>query len=102
MDTLTATANRALIKYAVQRAIFCPFSGAILDVSRAVLVQATGSRPFICTAAHWDTVKDSVAAGIQEAKDAGTIGQDVTLDVLDGRDYWTPAGRVRPAAKIAA
>lgn len=100
MDAIEAKVNRELIKYAVQRAIFCPYTGQVLDMRRAVLVQVKGGGSFIMTADWWDAQKANVLLGIEDAKNAGAIPADTQVEVLDGRDYYTPSGRARAASSI--
>lgn len=50
-------AGRMIVKAAVVRAIFCPFTGQILDMRRAVVV-ATPTRSHVMVATKWDEVKD--------------------------------------------
>lgn len=79
-------AQAAIVKAAVVRAIFCPFTGDVLDMRRAVVVD-TGTKLFVCTGTHWDTVKDDIYSAM-----AG-LGKEIK--VYDGRELYTPAGRVR-------
>lgn len=98
MDVLTAKVNRELIKYAVMRAIFCPYTGEVLDMRRAVLVQPNHGSASVCTAAFWDAHSQTVRDGIQQAKDEGKLPADYEIEILDGRDYYTPSGRPRAAS----
>ena len=86
-----ATAERkmqaAVVKAAVMRAIFCPFTGQVLDMRRAVVID-TGTRMFVCTATHWDEVRPS----FEEHLGAEAMAK---VKVYDGRELYTPSGRVR-------
>jgi hypothetical protein len=85
LNPLEKKVNRELLKYAVQRQIFCEFSGNVLDVRRAVLVE-TGTRSWVVSTDRWDEVKDSILS-LPEL--TGKV------NVIDGRDYYTPSGRAR-------
>jgi hypothetical protein len=100
MDALQAKVNRELIKFAVQREIFCPYTKVVLDVRRAVLIQQTGAGAIVCSADYWDKVRGSVLNGIEDAKAAGRLPADYAVEVLDGRDYYLPSGRARAASTI--
>lgn len=79
-------ADAAIVKAAVVRHIFCPFTGDLLDMRRAVVVD-TGTKVFVCTAKHWDLVKADIFAAM--------AAMEKEIKVLDGRELFTPAGRVR-------
>jgi hypothetical protein len=57
-EDMETGAARTLLRYAVQRQIFSPYSGEILDVRRAVLLDGTdhGGGMMIMTAAEYDIV----------------------------------------------
>lgn len=46
-------AGRQLVRAAVMRAIFCPYTNVILDMRRAVVID-TGTRTMVCSATFWD------------------------------------------------
>lgn len=73
-------AGRQLVKAAVMRQIFCPFTGTIMDMRRAVVVD-TGTRQFVMHATHWDEVKDRFFEH---------IGDDAAkrVSVYDGRELF--------------
>ena len=50
--------GRALVKAAVMRAIFCPYTGQVLDMRRAVYVEGR-KHSYVMTAAHWDSLPES-------------------------------------------
>lgn len=54
-------AGRAIVKAAVMRTIFCPFTGKVLDMRRA-LVFSTTTSTFICSAEHWDSLAEESRA----------------------------------------
>lgn len=85
LSQIARRANREILKYAVQRAMFCEFTGSVLDVRRAVLVEAP-HKSYIITTEHWDKVKDSI---LDHPSLAGKV------KVLDGRDYYTASGRAK-------
>lgn len=70
-------AARSILRFAVQRAIFCPSCDRVLDVRRAVLIEikATG-RHLISCGACFDKPR------IQEAVASKQPGE---LDIIDGR-----------------
>jgi len=79
---------RELLKYAVQRQIFSPYGGDLLDMRRAVLIDGTdhGGRMNIMTAADYDKVLASLTA--QGLSLEGAFGHEV--DVYDGRKLFAP------------
>lgn len=89
MTDVEVTVNREVLRYAVQRAIFCPVTNNVLDVRRAVLVtiSVTGQRDVIqiMTATAWDVAEQRVRDGI--------LAQypDATFEVLDGRELFGSA-----------
>lgn len=72
-------AGRMIVKAAVMREIFCPYTGVILDMRRAVVVVSSTSQ-VVCAATHWDTVKDGVLATFTKAR--------LSVDVYDGRELF--------------
>jgi hypothetical protein len=78
---------RELLRYAVQRQIFSPYGGEVLDVSRAVLIDGTdhGGRMSIMSAAEYDKVLASLTASGTTLE--GAFGHEV--DVHDGRVPWS-------------
>ena len=79
--------DAAVVKAAVVRHIFCPYSQVVLDMRRAVVVQ-TGVESRVMTGVVWDTVKDEFFANLSPE-------QAERVKVYDGRELYTPAGRVR-------
>ena len=72
-------AGRQIVKAAVMRSIFCPFTGVVLDMRRAVVLN-TGTASFVCTATHWDEVKDDVLSHLVAA------GREP--NIYDGRELF--------------
>lgn len=85
LSQIARKANREILKWSVCKKIFCDFTGTVLDVRRAVLIEGP-TRSYACTTEHWDTVKDSVLAH------PATAGK---VKVIDGRDYYTASGRAK-------
>src|SRR6185312_11610847 len=75
-------AGRQIVKAAVMREMFCPYTGVILDMRRAVVV-STPNRMFVCAATHWDKV-------VQGLADAGKTITELAPDttVYDGRELF--------------
>jgi hypothetical protein len=73
---IETTVNRQVLKAAVQRAIFCPFTGKCLDTRKAVLVTKNGQGSAIMDGAFYDA---EGKAKLDEAFGAGTY------EVIDGR-----------------
>jgi len=74
--------GRRIVKAAVMRAIFCPYTGVILDMRRAVVV-STPTSMFVCAATHWDkTVQGLADAG----KTIAELAPNTT--VYDGRELF--------------
>jgi len=81
-------AGRAIVKAAVMRAIFCPFTGAVLDMRRAVvIVTPTGSH--VCAATHWDErISEEGGLDAYRAKLSKKLGRPARIDVYDGRELF--------------
>jgi len=77
-------AGRALVKAAVMREIFCPYTGDILDMRRAVVVD-TGTTSFVCTARHWDELLAEHPTTLADMKRLNG-GRPVKL--YDGRELF--------------
>jgi hypothetical protein len=76
----------AIVKAAVMRAIFCPYTGVVLDMRRAVVID-TGTTRFVCAATRYDEMRATLESAAEQ------LGR--TIKVYDGRELFTPAGRVR-------
>jgi len=76
-DTMQEIADREILRYAVQREIFCPATGKVLDITDSVLLMGDGIRPRVISAEIWDDI-GSVA--LEGCADAG-----LTPEVYDGR-----------------
>ena len=84
-DEVGRKAQQMLLQAAVQRAIFCPITGRVLDMRTAVLVvpkQQTG-RMVVIDGSVWDDQHEDVAAG------AAAGGYEI--EVYDGRELWPDA-----------
>jgi hypothetical protein len=68
--------GQAIVKGAVMRAIFCPYTGQVLDMRRAVYV-AGRKHSYVMAAAHWDSLSESSRS---------TIRANAT--VYDGRELF--------------
>lgn len=77
-------AGRAIVKAAVMRAIFCPYTERILDMRRAVVVD-TGTRSFVMSAAHWDKINEA-HPDLRAELEARNNGRAIT--VYDGRELF--------------
>lgn len=78
--------GRMIVKAAVMREIFCPFTGVVLDMRRAVVI-VTPTRSFVCTGAHWDEAVAKVGGlDALRAALAGKLGRAAEVDVYDGRE----------------
>jgi hypothetical protein len=90
MSDMERTANRAILKHAVMRKIYCDRTGQVLDTQTAVMVTATlGPRvgTSVFAGSVYDTFRDSLAAIAAK--------EGVVLEVLDGRELY---GRRKPRA----
>lgn len=85
LSQIARKANRETIKFAVQKYMFCDFTGSVLDVRRAVLVESP-HKTYIVTTTWWDKVKDSLLAH------PSLVGK---VKVIDGRDHYTASGRAK-------
>lgn len=72
--------QREVVKAAVQRAMFCQFTGHLLDMKRTVVLMSAEQGTVVLEAELWDERKDAVAAALAKS---GT-----TLEVYDGRELW--------------
>ena len=77
-------AGRAIVKAAVMRAIFCPYTGDILDMRRAVVVD-TGTTSFVCTARHWDELLAEHPTTLADMK---RLNGGRAVKVYDGRELF--------------
>lgn len=81
MNTITDTVNRELLKFAVQRNIFCRISGEVLDIRTAVLITGTKDGANVVnlcvTGEVFDNGRDDMIATATE--------NGVTLEIIDGR-----------------
>lgn len=73
--------GRAIVKGAVMRAIFCPYTGQVLDMRRAVVI-VTPTSSHVCSAEHWD--KRVAAAGGLDVIRANAPRSDI----YDGRELF--------------
>lgn len=75
--------KRETLTYAVQRLIFCPYTGALLDVRSTVMLDGSehGQGMHVMTAEAWDSIKDSVFG-------EGKLNAD-DYEVLDGRELFS-------------
>ena len=101
MTHLEREMNRQLVKYAVQRQMFCQSrgcGGSILDMRRAVLVtvkEPSGNeQSVILCGSCWDGSKARVAEIAAE--------KSATLEALDGRELFAKAPRKAAAPAAAA
>jgi len=76
-DTMQEMADREILRYAVQREMFCPASGKILDVKTAVLLMGEDIRPRIMHAEIWDSIAEEAMVAMANL--------DLTPEVYDGR-----------------
>jgi hypothetical protein len=76
-------AGRQLVRAAVMREIFCPYTGAIMDMRRAVVVDS-GYQTFVCAATHWDKIVANYPGGLAAMERANK--RPVT--VYDGRELF--------------
>lgn len=83
-----AAEDLAVLLSAVQRQIFCPYIGAVLDVRSAVLVTLPGVRPSIMSGTAWAKISADILASYPDAA------------VINGADY-TANGKLRAAVRKA-
>jgi hypothetical protein len=76
-------AGRQIVKAMVMREIFCPYTGAVMDMRRAVVVDS-GYRTFVCAATHWDKIVLNYPGGLPAMERANK--RPVT--VYDGRGLF--------------
>lgn len=76
--------NRAALTAAVQRKIFCPETGIILDVRTAVLFEVAhkgdGVGMAVINGEYWDTIADKIRTRCAQ--------QEIKLTVHDGRELF--------------
>lgn len=80
-------AGRQLVRAAVVRAIFCPYTGVVLDMRRAVVVDSGVSRR-VMVATWWDKAVASYEGGLEaiSAENKRRTGRPVV--VYDGRELF--------------
>lgn len=81
-------AGRRLVRAMVMREIFCPYTGVVLDMRRAVvIVTPTGS--FVCTGIHWDE-RMATVGGLDTFRElvSKKLGRPAQVDVYDGRELF--------------
>jgi hypothetical protein len=78
--------DRAVLKAAVMREIFCPLSGVVLDVRRAVCFHASKDGKGASMVVDGKVFDDNNIAGV-------AAEQGVTLEVIDGRVINAPKSR---------
>lgn len=76
-------AGRQIVKAMVMREIFCPYTGAVMDMRRAVVVDS-GYQTFVCAATHWDKIVLNYPGGLAAMERANK--RPVT--VYDGRELF--------------
>jgi hypothetical protein len=84
-STIQDRGNRAILRYGVQRAIFCPISNKLLDVRQAVyveMVRGDQRRGTVVHAEVYDGMKGAIANGT--APDGLTIDD---AETIDGRKF---------------
>jgi len=78
MDKEEKKTGQYLIKAAVMREIFCPYTQVILDMRRAVYVERTsGRQSWVMDGKHWDSLSETSKAEIK-----------ARAKVYDGRVYF--------------
>lgn len=79
-DYLARQLGQALLRYAVQRYMFCQISGAVLDMRSAVLIDGSdnGLGMMVVTARVYDIAAETLAA---------RLGDDI--DIYDGRELFS-------------
>ena len=93
-----AEVDRLKLLAAVMRAITCPYTGEVLDVSRAVY--ATLEKDGRTIKAHVVAASRYDAVGGRAAMEALADKHGATAGIIDGRDY-TKAGALKAAVKAA-
>lgn len=78
--------GRAIVKSAVMREIFCPYTGAVLDMRRAVVVE--GVSLSVMAATHWDKVLASYEGGLAALRAENERRTGKTITVYDGRELF--------------
>jgi hypothetical protein len=91
-ESLETGANRTILRAAVMRQIMCPFSGDVLDVRRAVLIDGSDyertdgkgrGKMVIMTAEIFDAAVER-AGGLEKLAE----GLKFRFDVYDGRELF--------------
>ncbi len=83
-----AAEDLAVLLAAVQRQIFCPYTGNVLDIRTAVLVTVPGSNPTIIAGTAWAKCAADILAKFPDTA------------VINGADY-TANGTLRAAVRKA-
>lgn len=72
-DALTARMNREVLGFAISKQWTCPYSGEVLDVATAVLVEIP------------DNGSTLMAGSVLDQASAGVLAKHPGTDVIDGR-----------------
>jgi hypothetical protein len=82
-DQLRRTVERNSLRYSVSREIFCPVTGEVLDVRRAVevtvLLDGKVAAVMVMAASAWDDREESARAALARSYPMAEV------EVLDGR-----------------
>lgn len=70
-----AAEDLAVLLAAVQRAIFCPYTGTLLDVRTAVMITLPEARPTVMAGKAWSLIAADITAA------------HPLVIIVDGRDY---------------
>lgn len=90
-DLAAKRSGRQLVRAAVMRAIFCPYTGVVLDMRRAVVVDS-GIRSYVMVATYWDKVVASYEGGLEALSADNKTRTGREIKVYDGRELFK--GRV--------
>jgi hypothetical protein len=88
MEFLERQLNREAVRYAVQRAIFCPDCGGILDMDDAVLITGSGGAGVACGAC-WDRTW-SARSSVEQAEQSGSGANTRRNDESDKHEVLRP------------
>lgn len=80
-DPMVIKGQQELLRDAVSRVMFCPFTGVSLDCKKAVLLIISSGRHIVMAADHWDSSQSEILDIV--SKGSGEI------EVYDGRELWS-------------
>lgn len=74
-----------LLKWSVGHAIFCPFTGKVMDFRTAVLIEVEGNAPVVSSVDAFELSADALVERFADRR----------IEILDGRGYVKDSGKAK-------